>query len=461
MKKKISQDKLWGNAFSVAPDDKMLQFTVGHDAYGIEPADQMLLKYDIQCNLAQAKMLLAQKLLTENEFNKLETGLLELSQLVAQGKFILNPALEDMHSNIENWLTEKYGIEIGGKIHTGRSRNDQVVTDLFLFVHDQLNFFQKTISTLNQAVLEQAKKYQNTVCPGYTHHQHAVVTSFGYILHAFYVSFKRDLLGLKQLQEKFDYSPLGASVGYGTLIPIDPEKSAEQLGFSKPFANAIDVITNRGELEAEFAFQLVKFLNHCSTLAESLILFSMPEFGFIKLADQYSTGSSAMPQKKNPDPLELIKGKSKSALGYLFTLLNLTNSALIGYNRDTQESKYAIYHLVNNVKLIPEILQGVVSTLTVNKVAMKVQANSAFINSMGLMELIMLQSKLPMRQVKQIIEKAIKASVAKGEQNKVLYAEFIKIVKSDNLAIKISKQEFAQFQDANFQLKILQKQFNF
>ena len=449
--------KLWGSAFKDAPDSLMIQFTVGHDVYAIPPADEALIPYDIQCNIAQVKMLGFQKIISQAEMKKLLEALKKLTKIYQNGEFKLDPALEDVHTNIENWVAKNYGSELAGKIHTGRSRNDQVVTDMYLYLHDNINKYIESIGLLVDTLAVSSKKYKNTICPGFTHHQHATVTSFGLILDSFKVAFERDITSFKDLKSKFNYSPLGACVGYGSLMNINPEYSAKELGFvdGSIFKNPIDVISNRGEFEAGLAFQITQFINHASNLAETLILFSTTEFGFVKLADQYSTGSSAMPQKKNPDPLELIKGIAAVSSGILNSLLQITNGNLIGYNRDSQETKYLIYHLIIKSQPIPLILKGIIETLNVFPQTMKAQANKGFINSMGLMELIMTKYKIPMREAKVLIEKSIKHSIEAGENDKVQYNAFKKALKEMDLEIDLKEAEFISWQDGEFQYSVI------
>lgn len=450
--------KLWGNAFEEAVDSLVFEFTASHDVFPIPAADVALIPFDIKCNKAHIKMLGKQKLISKKEMAQLLGSLEELSIQYHKGAFKLDANLEDVHTNIENWIAQNYGKELAGKIHTGRSRNDQVTTDMFLYLHDEIEKFILSIEDLITTLSDASNKYAHTVCPGFTHHQHATVTSFGLILQSFLTAFERDLISFKDIKSKYNYSPLGACVGYGSLMDIDAEFSAKELGFNAPFKNSIDVISNRGEFEAAFAFCKTQFLNHASNLAQTFILFSTTEFGFIKLADKYSTGSSAMPQKKNPDPLEVIKGLACVANGNLNSLLQINKGNFIGYNRDGQESKYLIYHLIHKSKTIPLILKGIIKTLKVFPNQMESQANKGFINSMGLMEILVTKYKLPMRQSKVLIEKSIKLSIALKESNKVLYKAFTKALKDSNIQIKVNKNEFLKWQDAEFQLnKLLQK----
>lgn len=449
--------KLWGSAFKNSPNDLMIEFTVGHDVYPIIAADEILIPYDIKCNKAHVKMLGKQGLINKEEMTELLKALEELYTSYIKGDFVLDPILEDVHTNIENWIAKKYSPEIAGKIHTARSRNDQIVTDMYLYLHDEIDKYIGSIGYLITSLDKSAEKYIYTLCPGFTHHQHATITSFGMILDSFKCAFERDIEGLKALKKKYDHSPLGACVAYGTLINIDPEYSAKELGFKGVFKNSIDVISNRGEFETAFAFVLAQFLNHASNLAQTLILFSTTEFGFVKLDDKYSTGSSAMPQKKNPDPLELIKAVAGTASGVVTSLLGITKNNMIGYNRDNQETKYHIYHLILKTSPIPYILKGIIDSLKVNEDVMKEQANKGFINSMGLMELIIMKFKLPMRSVKVLVEKSIKDSILNGEQNKVKYSSFTKIVKEMGLKIDIEEKKFEKWQDGKFQLLKLQK----
>jgi len=308
-------EKLWGLAFQQEPAESIIKFTAGRDVFGIKAADYKLLPYDFWGNKAHCVMLSKQEIIGIKDAQVILQGLAQIEKLSKEGKFSLDPAKEDVHTNIESWLIEKYGIESAGKLHTARSRNDQVVLDLRLYLRDQnLKLVLQNIK-LVEGLITQAQKFKDCLVPGFTHHQHAMVTTFGHILLAFATMLARDNQRLLHWFNLHNFNPLGSVVGYGTSFPIDQKFTSQLLGFDRVEINSLDVITNRWEAEADLAFAISVLMNHLSILAETLILFSMPEFKMLKLADQFSTGSSIMPQKKNPDPLEVIKGKAGLAAG--------------------------------------------------------------------------------------------------------------------------------------------------
>ncbi len=406
-------NKLWGAAFSQQPSEAVIAFTAGRDVAGLPPADAALIPYDLWVNKAHVVMLAKTAIIPAPDAAMMLAGLLELEKLVAKGKFSLNPAKEDVHTNIESWLTEKLGIEVAGKLHTARSRNDQIVTDMKLYLRDHVLSFVGASLQLLQEVLLQSAAYQSAVMPGFTHHQHAMVTTFGHVLAGFAVMISRDIERFQGWYTLHNHNPLGNSVSYGTTFPVNKKLTAELLGFDGPDLNSMDAITNRWEPEADLAFAIVTLMNHLSLIAQTLIILTTPEFGMIKLSDGYSTGSSIMPQKKNPDTLEVIKGKASFALGQLVSLLSLGKGSFIGYNRDSQWSKYIIMDLLNECLLAPIVLAGVLETMTVNTDVMESWCHKGFIGTTTLMEQLVSTQAIPMRQAKILVEKAVRESGGK------------------------------------------------
>jgi argininosuccinate lyase len=300
---------------------------------------------------------------------------------------------------------------------------------MYLYLHDEVDYFLSEISNLILNLKTQSTKYSQTPCPGFTHYQPATVTSFGKILDAFKSMFERDLLKLKHLKETYNFSPLGAVTGYSTTLDIDPNITAAELGYKNIFKNSIDVITNRGEFEMTFANCLSGFLIHASMMAQTFIIFSTQQFGYIVLPDEFTTGSSVMPQKKNPDALEIIKSKSAGAIGVTTAIQSILSASFIGYNRDTQEIKYKIMSLLEDCKYIPYILSKIVRNLKVNKQKMLEETQKYFINSTEVMESLMKKSKLPMRKSKEIIEMAINESIKENSLDKITKSALEKSLK--------------------------------
>ncbi len=437
MKKTIN--KLWGTAFKIQPKEQAVLFAAGRDLRGLPPADEILIPYEIKASTAYAHALYEQQIITESEHKKIISSLKQLAQLHEQGKFKLDPTKEDVHSNVESWLIKKLGIDIAGKIHSGRSRSDQVSVDLILYMKDVNEVLQNEVETLIKALNSHAKKHADTILPAYTHHQHATVTTFGNMLDSYAVAFKKDLQKLKSWHELEEISPLGSAAAYGSTYPIDKNNINKHLGLNQVFSNEIQVMTCKGDAETLMVFNLSMLMNHLSSLAQTLIIFSTKEFNFIQISDEYSTGSSIMPQKKNPDSLEVMKAKASMCHGYLMSLLSLTKAPFIGYNRDQQWTKYLVMDSIQEVALAPKIMTGVIETMTVNQKVMTDWTTKGFILAQALMEGLAMEFQLPMRLAKLIIEETIKKC---DEQTGFQLLQLNKVIREYQLAISVSQEQF-------------------
>src|SRR3990167_1815913 len=355
--------KLWGGNFSHLPPQHILDFASGSDVKGKKPYDERLIPYDIAVNQAHVKMLSKQQIISAHDERILLQGLEEIKALYQQGKFTLSEGVEDVHTVIEAYLIKKYGVAVGGKVHTARSRNDQVATDMRLYLKDQTKVFIVELTQLIFALQQLKKKYACVKIPGFTHHRPAMVTTLGVVFGAWKEGVVRDKMRFKQWLTLYNKSPLGAGTGYGTSFPIDRKYTAKLLGFSGAEPNILDPITNRGETETAFVFTCALMMKHFSQIAQTLILWSMPQFGYIILPDTFCTGSSMMPHKKNPDVLEVIKAKAAILYGALQSLLAINSGNFIGYNRDTQWTKYALMDAVDEtlpaVSILGELLKGI------------------------------------------------------------------------------------------------------
>ncbi|MBU0619253.1 argininosuccinate lyase [Patescibacteria group bacterium] len=440
--KKIN--KLWGTAFEQKSTEAVIKFTAGRDVQAVPPADYKLLAYDLWGNKSHCVMLYKQGIITKKDAQVILKGLLEIETLALKGKFVLGSAKEDVHTNIESWLIEKYGIEQAGKLHTARSRNDQCNLDTRLYLKDQVLGFIEQAAGLAKVLIVQAGKYKTTIVPGFTHHQHAMVTTFSHILLAFAAMIVRDAQRFTTWFKLHNFNPLGNAVAYGTSFVIDQQLTSQLLGFDAPDVSSLDEITNRWEAESDLAFSITILMNHLSLMAQTLIIFSTPEFAMIQLADQFSTGSSIMPQKKNPDPLEVIKGKTAFAAGILQGLLGLGKANFIGFNRDSQWTKYLIMDLVDECLPAPKVMAGVIETMTVNKKKMAFWCQVGFVGATSLLEQLVAKYKIPFRQAKIVMEKAIKHSKGK---NKVSYSALKQAFKSENLKLNINPKQVQAWQD--------------
>jgi argininosuccinate lyase len=435
---------LWGNAFTQKPSDFIVSFTAGRDTAGLPMADAALLSYDLEVNTAHVIMLAKTGCISASDAAKILSGLTELELLVCEGKFSLDPASEDVHTNIESWLTDELGIALAGKLHTARSRNDQVVCDMRLFMRDATLMIVEQTLVLANTLLTKAEKTKGIVIPGYTHHQHAMVTTVGHVLSGFAAMVLRDIERFAAWYERYNRSPLGNMASYGTSYPIDRKMTANLLGFDGPDDHSLDAITNRWEAEADLAFAVTVLMNHLSTVSETLIVLSMTETGMISLSDAYCTGSSVMPQKKNPDVLEIIKGKAALVSGQVMSLIAMGKGSFIGYNRDTQWAKYVIMDVVRECSAAPVLISGVIDTMTVNKDVMASWCHTGGIGATALMEQLAQAEKLPMRTAKIVVEKAVKAC---GTAGKITFGALRDAATDEHLTLTVTEAEVAQWQE--------------
>jgi argininosuccinate lyase len=434
--------KLWGKRFEKEASALAEAFTSGRDVRGVPPADERLIPYDLWGSRAHVVMLARQRIIPRRDARLLITGLRKIEKNWERGSFKLDASLEDVHTNVEAWLVRKSGIEVGGKLHTARSRNDQVALDMRLYLRDCNLGFVSGLSSLIQTLVRQAQKHREVFSPGYTHHQPAQVTTLGHILLSFAGAFSRDVQRFQDWDSRFNENPLGSMTGYSTTFPIDRYLTSKLLGFDGPCESSLDPIQNRWEAEAELGFAVSAMMNHLSSLAQTLILFSTAEFSFVKLDDAYSTGSSMMPQKRNPDPLEVMKAKASVAQGLLASLLSIGKALFLGYNRDTQWTKYLIMDLVDECLSAAPLMGEMVSSLKISRKEMEGRSQAGFISAPELVEQMVQEWKIPFRQAKGAVEKAIR--YAEKEGFKVLPLPLLqKASQEEGLKIKLT-ESFAQ-----------------
>ena len=438
-------DKLWGGRFEELPSKEMVDFLSGRDVKGNPPCDERLIPYDLWGNRAHVLMLCQQAILSKQDGKKIVRGLREIEALHQKGRFRLDVSKEDVHSNIESYLIERIGIEFGGKIHTGRSRNDQIVLDMRLYLRDQALEFVDDLIFLTEALIQKADEHRSTVMPGYTHHQHAVATTFGHLLLSFAEALERDVQRFSHWFALFNKNPLGAAAGYGTTFDLDRRLTAKLLGFDGPTENVTDPITQRWEPEAELAYDVAVVMDHLSTMAQTLILLSTREFNMVRLNDRHCTGSSIMPQKRNPCSLEVIKAKTSFAHGMVVSLLSAGRALFMGYNRDTQWTKYWIMDLVDESKPALSVMTDVVRLLQVNKTQMLKLAQEGFLGATPLMEWLVGYGDLPMRKAKMVVEKAVKYSEKEGRE-KVSYQSLKKALAEMKINIPVKEEDVSEIQ---------------
>ncbi len=353
----------WSGRFAQPVDEQVKRFTAS------VTFDQRLAKHDIAASLAHARMLAARGILSRRDLKAIQQGLAKIGKEVADGKFAWSLDAEDVHLNIEKRLTALVG-EAGKRLHTARSRNDQVATDLRLWLRDEIDALAKLLAALERALLAQASKHAALVMPGFTHLQVAQPVTFGHHLLAYFEMFDRDRERISQARKRTNQLPLGAAALAGTSFPIDRERVAKELGFEALCENSLDAVSDR-DFAIEFCAAASLVMVHLSRLSEELVLWANPRFGFVRLPDAYCTGSSIMPQKKNPDVPELVRGKSGRVFGSLVALLALMKAQPLAYNKDNQEDKEPLFDAVDTVKDCVAVMTGLVQGLAPVPAAMR------------------------------------------------------------------------------------------
>ena len=345
----------WSARFSEPVDERVRRFTASVSF------DQRLAKYDIQASRAHARMLAAQRILTRRDLAAIQRGLARIEREIAAGRFRWSLEAEDVHLNVERRLTKLVG-DAGKRLHTARSRNDQVATDLRLWLRAEIDELRVLLSQLENVLLDQAERHAALVMPGYTHLQVAQPVTFGHHLLAYVEMLERDRERLKEARARVNRLPLGAAALAGTTFPIDRRRVARELGFEALCENSMDAVSDR-DFAVEFCACAALAMVHLSRLAEELVLWASPRFGFVRLPEAYCTGSSIMPQKRNPDVPELVRGKTGRVVGALVALLTLMKAQPLAYNKDNQEDKEALFGAVDTLKDCVSIFIGLVEGL--------------------------------------------------------------------------------------------------
>lgn len=407
-------EKLWGSRFGKKTSALFESFTAGRDMKGALPADEKLISYDLWGNLAHVVMLAKQRIISRREARTLIQGLREIESSWLRGKFRLDPSKEDVHSAIESQLIEKYGVEVGGKIHTARSRNDQIALDLRLYLRDRAMEFISALVFLLATLLKKAQEDREKIFPGFTHHQIAQITSLSHLWLSFGEQVCRDIQRFQGWYERFNQNPLGSMTGYGTSFSIDRNFTSKLLAFDGPCQNTLDPIQCRWEPEAEMAFAIGAMMNHFSSWAQTFIVLSMEEFALFRIDDSQCSGSSMMPQKRNPDALEVVKAKTALVHGNLASLLSIGRGLFLGYNRDQQWTKYLIMDGIDETLSVPNVMSEVIGTMTVNDKRLLEVCQKGFITAPDLLEKMVQDWGGPFRQAKTAVEKAVRYSEQNG-----------------------------------------------
>ncbi len=394
----MNQKKLWGGRFREKTDALM-------EAYSESVSfDWRLYREDIRGSRAHARMLQSIGILSSAEFRDIERGLEEISKAVEQGTFQWSEALEDVHLNIEAALTERIG-EAGKRLHTGRSRNDQVATDMRLYLRTGIDRVAGIITQLQQVLVEQASKEWNTIMPGLTHLQSAQPVTLGHHLLAWNEMLERDYARLMDCRGRVNVSPLGAAALAGTGFPIDRQMTAEELGFEAIAGNSLDAVSDRDFL-IEFNAVAALIMIHLSRISEELVLWSSESFGFVDLGDAFCTGSSIMPQKKNPDVAELTRGKSSRVSGNLMSLLMLMKGQPLAYNRDNQEDKNPLFDSLDTVEISLQVFTAMFRQITFHHKALYEAASRGYATATDLADYLVRQG-LPFRDAHEVVGKVV------------------------------------------------------
>ena len=401
-----NSNQLWGGRFEEKPADIMQQINV---SIGV---DQRLWRQDIAGSKAHAEMLGRQKIISASEAKTLIDGLNKIEKEIASGTFKFKTEFEDIHMNVEARLKEIVG-DVAGKLHTARSRNDQVATDFRLWTRDAIGNLIRKIESLQATLTKLSKKHAQDVMPGFTHLQAAQPITLGMHLGAYAQMLSRDWMRFEDCAKRVNFSPLGAAALAGTPYPIDRNFTAKNLGFTAPMENTLDAVSAR-DFANEFLFACAQTGLHLSRLAEEIILWATPQFGFIQLSDQWSTGSSIMPQKKNPDAAELVRGKTGRLTGNLITLMTVMKGLPLAYNKDMQEDKEPVFDSYDALVLCLEATRGMLETATFNKAAMRASAEKGFIKATALADWLVMNLKMPFRDAHHVTGKIVKLAEAKG-----------------------------------------------
>ncbi len=397
--------RLWGGRFEGGPSDAMAALSLSvHFDWRLAP-------YDLAQSRAHARVLNGAGLLTDDELLEMLAALDGLEVDVASGAFVPQAADEDVHTALERGLTERLGV-LGGKLRAGRSRNDQVATDFRLYLRAEARRMAAEVVALQRALLEQAERHVDTASPGFTHLQHAQPVSFGHELAKHVHALARDVHRLRDWDHRAALSPMGAGALAGSSLPLDPQAVAAELGFRGAVANSIDAVSDR-DFVAEFLFVTAMIGVHLSRLGEEICLWASREFGWARLDDAWSTGSSIMPQKKNPDVAELARGKSGRLIGALTGVLTTLKGLPFAYNRDLQEDKEPVFDAIDTLLLVLPAMTGSVATLTFDTERMGASAPQGFALATDIAEWLVRQG-VPFREAHEVAGGCVRRAEARG-----------------------------------------------
>jgi len=400
-----SDNKPWSGLFKEAVDDTVKRYTAS------VRFDRRLAEFDVQASLAHARMLRKVGVLSEPDLEDIERGMVQILSEIRGARFPWSVDLEDVHLNIEKRLTDLIG-EAGKRLHTGRSRNDQVATDVRLWLREALDEIDQLARFLQARLVDLAERHADTVMPGFTHLQVAQPVSFGHHLMAYYEMLKRDRSRLADCRRRANQLPLGAAALAGTTYPIDREMVARELGFDSLCLNSLDAVSDR-DFAIEFAAAGALLMTHLSRLSEELILWMSPRFGFVALADRYCTGSSIMPQKRNPDVPELVRAKTGRTNGHLVALLTVMKSQPLAYNKDNQEDKEPLFDVADTLIDTLRVFSGMMEGISIDAEAMRRAAAEGFATATDLADYLV-KKGVAFRDAHEAVSRAVRHASERG-----------------------------------------------
>ena len=419
-------DKPWAGRFTEPTDAFVEAFTA---SVGF---DQRMYKQDIMGSIAHAKMLTRVEVLTQKECDAIVRGLQDIESDIEQGNFAWSTELEDVHMNIEARLTDRIG-DVGKKLHTGRSRNDQVATDIRLYLREQVDILSAELQRLQQGLLQLAEQHADTIMPGFTHLQTAQPVTLGHHLLAWFEMLQRDQERLSDCRKRINIMPLGSAALAGTTYPIDREFTAKELGFDAICQNSLDAVSDR-DFAIEFTSAASLVMMHLSRFSEELVLWSSAQFNFVDLGDRFCTGSSIMPQKKNPDVPELVRGKTGRIYGHLISLLTLMKAQPLAYNKDNQEDKEPLFDTIDNLRGCLRLYADMMPQIKVNADVMYEAAKRGFSTATDLADYLV-RKGVPFRDAHEIVGKSVRHGLDTGKDLSEMalaeLQEFSKIIEQD------------------------------
>lgn len=399
----MATNQMWGGRFEKGNSADVVAFNASISF------DQRLAKHDLKGSIAHAKMLTHTKILSETEGAQIVGGLEKLLKKLTTGELTFSDTFEDIHMNIEHLLQQEIG-DVAGKLHTARSRNDQTATDMHLFMKDETVQIMALLDELLNVVVTKADANVNTLMAGYTHLQHAQPISYAHYLMAYYEMFTRDKQRFEMAYHSTNQSPLGAAALAGTTFPIDREDSAQELGFAGNYQNSIDAVSDRDYL-LDFLHAAATLMMHLSRFCEEVIQWNSYEFGYIEISDEFATGSSIMPQKKNPDVAELIRGKTGRVYGSLFSLLTTLKGLPLAYDKDLQEDKEGVFDTIDTLKACVSLFTEMLATIQVKSDKLAASLQDDFSNATELADYLA-DKGLPFRQAHQVVGKLVHYGIA-------------------------------------------------